>query len=519
MPRTPINANTSAMNMAETIFGEGVEVVDATYTGDRWSSGTYRQGDDRIPLATPNDEGVILSTGDLRSFSNTNGRNLFSNTSTNTSGVNRDPDFDELAGGPTYDAAFLEVDFIPEDGVLTMQFVFASEEFPEYTNSIFNDAVGVWVNGTAVPISVGAGAVDVNNFNQNNSVNLYYDNTGDQVDFELDGFTATLTLKMVVTPGVLNTLRIGIADTQDSLYDSTLIIGANSVQTKMIAQDDNVSIFPNQEKIVDLVANDVGPGNSELFITHINGQAVQPGDTIVLNTGQSITLNADGTVNILADGDIETVNFSYTVATGGGNSQISDTAFVTIDTVPCFVAGTMIRTRDGQVPVETLKPGQLVKTRDDGLQPIRWIGRRVMKAEGKMAPVRIDRNTFGEHGEVMVSPLHRVLLQNTHAELLFGSSEVLIAARDLIDGRSVRQINGGLVEYVHLLFDRHQVIWSDGLQSESFLPGPQTTHCFEQETIAEIRQIFPDLDVETGQGYGPSARPALKRFEARLLVA
>ena len=136
-----------------------------------------------------------------------------------------------------------------------------------------------------------------------------------------------------------------------------------------------------------------------------------------------------------------------------------------------------------------------------------------------MAPVEITRNTFGSHGLVRVSPLHRVLVQNMHAELLFGSSEVLVAARDLVDGKAVRQINGGWVEYYHLLFDRHQIIWSDGLASESFLPGPQTQSCFEDRMVEEITTLFPELDPRTGEGYGPAARPALKHFEARLLVA
>ncbi len=178
----------------------------------------------------------------------------------------------------------------------------------------------------------------------------------------------------------------------------------------------------------------------------------------------------------------------------------------------------MIRTRRGDVPVERLRIGDTVLTRDDGLQPIRWIGQRTLPAEGRMAPVRIMRGTFGDHQTLMVSPLHRVLIRNVHAELLFGSSEVLIAARDLIDGRKVCQIEGGLVHYVHLLFDHHQVVWSEGLETESFLPGPQTTHCFEAETVAEFREIFPELDPATGAGYGPAARPTLKRFEARLLA-
>ena len=102
---------------------------------------------------------------------------------------------------------------------------------------------------------------------------------------------------------------------------------------------------------------------------------------------------------------------------------------------------------------------------------------------------------------------------------MFGTHEVLVAARDLVDGYLTEKVEGGEVEYVHILFDRHQIVWSEGLMSESFLPGPQTTNCFETETMAEICRIFPDLDPKTGKGYGPAVRPALKRYEARLLVA
>ena len=138
MPRTPIRATADAMDMAETIFGEGVTVVSASYTGDRWSSGIYQLGDARIPLASPADRGVIFSTGDVRSFSNTNGRNLFSNTSTDTDGVDRDPDFDALAGGPTYDAAFIDVEFIPDGSVMSLQFVFTSRNLVFQVLTAFN---------------------------------------------------------------------------------------------------------------------------------------------------------------------------------------------------------------------------------------------------------------------------------------------------------------------------------------------------------------------------------------------
>ena len=76
-----------------------------------------------------------------------------------------------------------------------------------------------------------------------------------------------------------------------------------------------------------------------------------------------------------------------------------------------------------------------------------------------------------------------------------------------------------MVDYVHLLFDRHQVIFSEGLATESFLPGPQTTQGFEAEIVAEICTLFPEIDRETGLGYSPSARRALKAHEARVLMS
>ncbi|WP_201722215.1 Hint domain-containing protein, partial [Sulfitobacter sp. HI0023] len=78
-------------------------------------------------------------------------------------------------------------------------------------------------------------------------------------------------------------------------------------------------------------------------------------------------------------------------------------------------------------------------------------------------------NTFGTHRDLLVSPLHRVLIRDSLAALLFGEDEVLIAARDLVNDRSVLRKPGGDVTYVHLMFDRHQVVFSEGLATESFL--------------------------------------------------
>ncbi|MCG6901367.1 MAG: choice-of-anchor L domain-containing protein [Rhodobacter sp.] len=514
--RLPVNTGASATQMAQEIFGNGVTVVGASYTGDARSSGIYSNGDSVSPGVTPSDSGVILSTGRATRFTNSFGQaNQSSNTSTNSGGPNNDPGFNALAGANTYDASWLDIDFIPTGDTLTMQFVFSSEEYPEYTGSIYNDAVGVWINGSPAMLTVGNGNTSVGNVNDVNNVNLYHDNTGDQFNTEMDGFTVTLTLTMTVIPGVVNSIRIGIADVGDSQYDSNLLIAGDSVQTVLIAHDDSINIDAGSSGTVDVLGNDYSASSATLTVTHINGVPVVAGGTVTLPNGQSVTLNADGTLTVLTDADEELSAFTYTISDGFD----TDTGFVTVNTVPCFVAGTMIRTPKGEVRVETLKPGDLVVTQDHGAQPLRWIGRRKVAATGEHAPIRIAAHTFGVHRTLMVSPQHRVLIRDNLSELLFGEPEVLVAAKHLLNDRTVTRKSGGQVEYVHLLFDEHQVVYSEGLPTESFLPGPQVTDEFEAEVLAEICSIFPELDPKTGAGYGPSVRRTLKPHEAMVLFA
>jgi hypothetical protein len=509
----PIDGNASAMEMAQTIFGDGVSVVSASFTGDKRASGTYSDGDSVAPGVTPGDTGVILSTGRTSAFTNSWGSANHSNsTSYNNRGVNNDADFNEAAGARTYDASWLDVDFIPENDTMTMQFVFSSDEFPEYSNSNYQDFVGVWVNGVQTQMAVGE--ANPGNLVTGVNQNLYIDNTNDDYNTEMDGFTVTMTLTFPVTVGEVNSIRIGIADVGDSSYDSNLLIAGDSLQTVLIANDDIGHLPAGETKTFDVLSNDYVASGGTLTITHVNGVAVSAGDTITLNTGQTVTLNADGTFTVVSDGDDEYFNFTYTISDGVNE----DTGFVLVDSIPCFVAGTLIETELGPRPVERLRPGERVMTQDNGLQPLRWSGQRRVRAEGDFAPIYIAPGTFGPHRAVALSPLHRVLVRDSLAELLFGEAEVLVAARDLVNGRSVRPVPGGWVDYVHLLFDDHQVVFAEGLASESFLPGPQVKHSFEADMVNEICALFPEIDPETGEGYGPSARRALRRFEAAILV-
>lgn len=514
-----INTNASATQMAQTIFGDGVTVVSASYTGDRVSSGIYSNGDTITPFVTPSDTGVILSTGHLRDFTQSSGDpNRSASTSYNSNGPNNNAAFNALVGNNTFDAAILTTNFIPTTEFLSIQFTFASEEYPEYSGSVFNDAVGIWINGQVVTSPI-INIAQINSINQTANETLFVNNTGDDYNTEMDGFTVTLSVLIPVNIGVVNTLVLGIADVADSSYDSAVLIAAESIQGAFIANDDVVTLNELQVAAIDVLGND-GDGVGVMVITHINGIPVSVGDAVTLSNGHQITLMPDGTLQITPPADLinltgpVTVNFSYTAENADG---ISDTAFVSVTTVPCFTPGTRIRTDRGEVPVELLSVGDLVETRDNGLQPIRWIGQRRVHAVGPHAPVAIEAGVFGSHGRLVVSPQHRVLLTHWMAELMFGEDEVLVAARDLVNDCSVRVIAGGDVTYIHLLFDQHQIIWSEGLQTESFLPGPQVMSDLEDRVRAEVLALFPEIDAETHAGYGPAARAALRSYEARVL--
>lgn len=506
-----INTSASAAQMAAEIFGPNVTILSASYTGDPLSSGIYSGGQATSPGVVPADSGVILSTGYARDFTNSSGQaNQSNQTSTNTSGPNNSA----LFGNNTFDASYLTVQFTADQPVMTMKFVFASEEYPEYQSSAYQDFVQVRVNGQPVEMTVGNGDTDPGNINAGQNENLFINNTGGAYNTEMDGFTVTLTLTFPVSTSGTNTLQIGIADVADANYDSNLLIAADSIQGDLVAVDDSTDMYPNGEKVLDVLANDVSASGATLAITHINDVPVVAGSQVVLNTGQTVELNDDGTITIIGNGDTEDYNFNYTMSDG----TESGTGFVSVDAFPCFAAGTRIAVPGGMRAVEDLQPGDMVLTRDDGAQPVRWTGHRRVAARGDMTPIRIEAGAFGAHGTLIVSPQHRILLRDSLAELLFGEAEVLVAACHLVNDRSVRRVPGGEVTYVHVMFDRHQILLSEGLETESFLPGPRATDVLEAPVRQEICRLFPELDPDTGAGYGPAARRTLKSYEARLLA-
>ncbi len=192
----------------------------------------------------------------------------------------------------------------------------------------------------------------------------------------------------------------------------------------------------------------------------------------------------------------------------------------------CFTPGTRIATQTGEVAVESLKPGDRVFTRDNGIQPVRWVGRRDlsagdMKANPDFHPVLIRKGALGKglpERDMVVSPQHRMLVTSDLAEVMFQEREVLLAAKHLTGLDGVDQVAANAVSYLHLMFDQHEVVLADGAWSESFQPGDRSLKGIGQEQRDEVLSLFPDLETLAGiDAYG-AARLSLKRHEAELLV-
>lgn len=334
--KLPVQTHVSAMLLADTIFGDGVSVVSASYRGDPRAAGIYSNGLAISPGAVPSASGVILSTGLATAFTNASGDpNISPSTSGQMSGVNSDPGMNAIAGVATYDGAFLDASFVPVGDTLTMRLVFGSEEYLEWVNSGYNDAVGIWVNGTKISLALGDGDISIDNINTTVNRNLFLSNAADIINTEMDGLTTVLTLKAPVVAGAVNTIRIGIADAGDAVYDSNLLIVADSVQTALIARDDDLTVTRKGEVTVNLCANDQTTGRSTVQITHLNDVPVSAGQSVTLSTGDVLRLNANGTVTLLATKEPGPVTFSYTITDALGTA---DTAFVTV--TPSAVDGT-----------------------------------------------------------------------------------------------------------------------------------------------------------------------------------
>ena len=146
-------------------------------------------------------------------------------------------------------------------------------------------------------------------------------------------------------------------------------------------------------------------------------------------------------------------------------------SFSGIESIICFAAGTFIDTNLGPRLVEDLRPGDLLRTRDNGYQPVVWRGQSYHSGLGDLAPVCFDRALVGGERDLLVSPQHRMLHSAAEAELLFNSADVLVPAHAMLDDALVYRVPCSAITYLHVLTRQHDVIYANGFAAESFFPG------------------------------------------------
>lgn len=191
----------------------------------------------------------------------------------------------------------------------------------------------------------------------------------------------------------------------------------------------------------------------------------------------------------------------------------------------CFTPGTRIVTPQGPRRIEDLRPGDSVQTKDNGAQAVLWTGKRHMTgarlyAMPHLRPIRFRSGALGidrPDEDLLVSPQHRMLVRGAAAQSLFHAHEVLVAAEDLLnDGavcidRTLREVT-----YVHVLMERHEIVWANGLETESFHPSNSALETVFPAQREGLLNILPGL-ADDPFAYGDFARRNLTASEAAIL--
>ncbi len=322
-----------------------------------------------------------------------------------------------------------------------------------------------------------------------------------------------------------------------TVTDSTISEGVrgNGGADDITITDSTVSGFVNGGNggdTVNIKGSDIGiirlgGGNDVLNLigTTVDGgiNGGNGSDSLNLPVGSIITDDTFGTITVTASGSYSLSSGTVTLPSG---TTVAYTAFEDGTGFPCFVQGTRIATGKGAIRVQRLQVGDMIPTKSNGPRKIRWIGRRRFDAEDlrrtpKLRPIRIMAGALGNgmpERDLLVSRQHRMLVQSRIAEHMFGAPEVLIPAIRLIKlpGIFIDEAAQS-VEYFHLLFDRHEVIFAEGAPTESLYTGPEALRSISPDAREEILTIFPEV---ADQDYTPQpARLIPRRKQQKHLIA
>ncbi|MEQ3726534.1 MAG: Hint domain-containing protein [Tateyamaria sp.] len=258
-------------------------------------------------------------------------------------------------------------------------------------------------------------------------------------------------------------------------------------------------------------------------------------DPNVIQTPTAIDVSLFPIDPVFAAGQDVTVTVTSVFAADPGNPPDTPpgSAEQTIETehnltiVVCFTPGTRIRTLAGEVPIQNLKAGDRVVTRDHGAQTIKWIGSTTVSGSyasdnKRLRPILIRKDALGPQTperDMRVSRQHRILVRDWRAEMLFGNpGGVLVPAFTLCNDKTITEERPTEdVTYIHMAFENHEIVYADGIEAESFQPVARTVVGLSAPHRKELFELFPELAHEQSHVY-ESAREELRGHLARAIT-
>jgi len=191
--------------------------------------------------------------------------------------------------------------------------------------------------------------------------------------------------------------------------------------------------------------------------------------------------------------------------------------------IVCFARGTLIRTPDGDMPVEALRIGDLVETAENGARPIVWMSQRALLFPARqLQPVRIPAGAMGPacpFRDTYLSPLHCVVLRHPVCELLFDTPTVMSSAQNLVEGGLAEQHGDTrIVEYYHFMLPAHEGVLANGMETESFFPGPVARRGLDAGALTRLCALYPSLGDDNAAAPFPRAHLRIGAHETRVAL-
>lgn len=428
----------------------------------------------------------------------------------------------QLAGGAGVDTIVIEGSTLTSTG-----------------NAVNLDGDQVTISDTEMSGNVNLGSGSSTISMENSSANAFVDQgansaqitiTGSTVGFmAIDASSSTADFKSVS----ISDSSIGQINTSSASNDTVIISGGTTLTAGVALNGGNDALFLSTDTTFEGTASSVLFGGSQT--------ATSIGDTLnIVGTGAfSISLNGaatleDGsTTTLLTNGNYSLVdtpfNGSYdgTLSLAESGTTVRISSWEHLEAVPCFVAGTMIATNRGERPVESLSVGDRVHTADAGLQAIRWINSSrislldvVIKPD--LLPIRIKQGALGggmPHHDLLVSPQHRMLVSGKLVERMFGETQVLVAAKHLLEMDGIEIARDIMeIEYFHIMLSDHHVIYAEGAPAETLYVGAMALRAMDEGQQKELETIFPELALPVCERVMQPARQFIGGRQGRKLV-